>query len=176
MRTWRRNYRSRCVRPNPADEACISASISFVAPLEKTARCPQLCRWPARLSVTYLMSATGVRREKAALSSGCKSHPAIAPAGSNRSNHGGNEVAEAFGYSDAFQRGESYELRLDFDGNHRNLFSADDRGCAPPQHHRHFGVPGLDFHWMGNSLSLGLHCGGAAELRSRTYSRKTNAA
>src|ERR1700682_6055172 len=31
-----------------------------------------------------------------ALSSGCKSHPATAPAGSNRSTHGGNEVAEAF--------------------------------------------------------------------------------
>src|SRR4051794_41017149 len=34
-------------------------------------------------------SALGVRREKAALSSGCKSHPATAPAGSNRSSHGG---------------------------------------------------------------------------------------
>ena len=43
------------------------------------------------------MSATGVRRDKAALSSGCKSHPATAPAGSNRSSYGGNEVAEAFG-------------------------------------------------------------------------------
>ena len=43
------------------------------------------------------MSAVGVRREKAALSSGCKPHPATAPAGSNRSSHGGNEVAEAFG-------------------------------------------------------------------------------
>ncbi len=42
------------------------------------------------------MSAVGVRRGKAALSSGCKSHPATAPAGSNRSSHGGNEVAEAF--------------------------------------------------------------------------------
>jgi hypothetical protein len=42
------------------------------------------------------MSAVGVRRAKAALSSGCKSHPATAPAGSNRSSHGGNEVAEAF--------------------------------------------------------------------------------
>jgi hypothetical protein len=42
------------------------------------------------------MSVTGVRRGKAALSSGCKSHPATAPAGSNRSSHGGNEVAEAF--------------------------------------------------------------------------------
>ena len=38
-----------------------------------------------------------VRREKAALSSGCKSHPANAPAGSNRSSHGGDEMAEAFG-------------------------------------------------------------------------------
>jgi len=42
-------------------------------------------------------SVVGVRREKAALSSGCKSHPATAPAGSNRSSYGGNEVAEAFG-------------------------------------------------------------------------------
>jgi hypothetical protein len=42
------------------------------------------------------MSARGVRRDKAALSSGCKSHPATAPAGSNRSSYGGNEVAEAF--------------------------------------------------------------------------------
>src|ERR1017187_8082125 len=38
------------------------------------------------------MSAFGVRREKAALSSGCKPHPATAPAGSNRSSHGGNEA------------------------------------------------------------------------------------
>jgi len=42
------------------------------------------------------MSLLVVRRAKAALSSGCKSHPATAPAGSNRSSHGGNEVAEAF--------------------------------------------------------------------------------
>jgi hypothetical protein len=42
------------------------------------------------------MSVRGVRRGKAALSSGCKPHPATAPAGSNRSSHGGNEVAEAF--------------------------------------------------------------------------------
>src|SRR5260370_41045835 len=41
-------------------------------------------------------SAKGVRRDKAALSSGCEPHPATAPAGSNRSSHGGNEVAEAF--------------------------------------------------------------------------------
>jgi hypothetical protein len=42
------------------------------------------------------MSVPGVRRDKAALSSGCKSHPANAQAGSNRSSHGGNEVAETF--------------------------------------------------------------------------------
>jgi len=41
------------------------------------------------------MSVVGVRRAKAALSSGCKPHPANAPAGSDRSSHGGNEVAEA---------------------------------------------------------------------------------
>ena len=54
------------------------------------------------------MSASGVRRGKAALFSGCKSHPAIAPAGSNRSSHGGDEMAEASGV-------EGHELvSLDF--------------------------------------------------------------
>ena len=43
------------------------------------------------------VTASRVRREKAALSSGCKPHPATAPAGSNRSSHGGDEMAEAFG-------------------------------------------------------------------------------
>ncbi len=44
------------------------------------------------------MTALGVRRGKAASFGGCESHPAtIAPAGSNRSSHGGNEVAKAFG-------------------------------------------------------------------------------
>jgi len=38
-----------------------------------------------------------VRREKAALSCGCKSHLATAPASSNRSGYGGNDMAEAFG-------------------------------------------------------------------------------
>jgi len=37
------------------------------------------------------MAALGVRRAKAALSSGCKPHLANAPAGSNRSSHGGNK-------------------------------------------------------------------------------------
>jgi hypothetical protein len=36
------------------------------------------------------------RRDRAALSSGCKAHPATAPAGSSPCSHGGNEVAEAF--------------------------------------------------------------------------------
>jgi hypothetical protein len=40
------------------------------------------------------MSDFGVRRAKAALSSGCEPHPVTAPTGSNRSSHGGNEVAE----------------------------------------------------------------------------------
>ena len=52
---------------------------------------------PERRRTNRAMSVLGVRRDKAALSSGCKSHPATAPAGSNRSSYGGNEVAEAFG-------------------------------------------------------------------------------
>src|SRR5882757_6961442 len=40
------------------------------------------------------MSVRGVRRGKAALSSGCKSHPATAPAGSSRSSQGGNELVK----------------------------------------------------------------------------------
>ena len=44
------------------------------------------------------MSAIGVRRAKAAFLSGCEIPPGnVAPAGSNRSSHGGNEVAEASG-------------------------------------------------------------------------------
>src|ERR1700685_152584 len=43
------------------------------------------------------MSVPGVRRDKAALSSGCKPHPATATAGSNRSSHGGNKMAEPSG-------------------------------------------------------------------------------
>ena len=37
----------------------------------------------------------------------CKAHPATAPAGSNRSSYGGNEMAEAFGY------GRPVELKQD---------------------------------------------------------------
>ena len=43
------------------------------------------------------MTASRARRDKAALSSGCEPHPATAPAGSNRSSHGGDKMAEAFG-------------------------------------------------------------------------------
>src|SRR5215203_1163859 len=65
---------------------------------------PYLCGGRSAMSVptaiAYYFAAVhesvhGVRRAKAALSSGCKAHPATAPAGSNRSSHGGNEVAEA---------------------------------------------------------------------------------
>ena len=44
------------------------------------------------------MTAIGVRRDKAALFQWVKAPPGeLAPAGSNRSSHGGNEMAEAFG-------------------------------------------------------------------------------
>src|SRR5579859_7713546 len=49
------------------------------------------------VALVLMMTVPGVRREKAALSSGCKSHPANAPAGSSRSSYGGDEIAEAFG-------------------------------------------------------------------------------
>ena len=55
-------------------------------------------RLPAHLRRPRPRSETGairVRREKAALSGGCKSYPANAPAGSNRSSHGGDEPAWA---------------------------------------------------------------------------------
>src|SRR5215813_7477325 len=56
------------------------------------------CTTPVKpLKPITATSAPGVRREKAALSSGCKTHPATAPAGSNRSSYGGDEIAEAVG-------------------------------------------------------------------------------
>ena len=61
----------------------------------------ECCRRALRPTTTFTaanaMAAQRVRREKAALSSGCEAHPANAPAGSNRSSHGGDEMAEAFG-------------------------------------------------------------------------------
>ena len=57
------------------------------------------------------MSALGVRRDKAALSSGCEPHPATAPAGSNRSSHGGNEVAETFDYCSVSRIGDSASVQ-----------------------------------------------------------------
>ena len=69
------------------------AYCTFIRPISKG---------PLRVDLTHsphprAMTGICVRREKAALSSGCKSHPANAPAGSNRSSHGGDEMAEAFG-------------------------------------------------------------------------------
>jgi hypothetical protein len=61
------------------------------------AKAMQLKSERGQLMSAQRMAASGVRRGKAALSCGCKSHPATAPAGSNRSSHGGNEVAEACG-------------------------------------------------------------------------------
>ena len=46
-----------------------------------------------------------VRRGKAAIFSGCETHPAtVAPAGSNRRSRGGNESAEAFGVEGRVRR------------------------------------------------------------------------
>ena len=64
-------------------------------PDSTTGRRPWTC--PPKYVWGTPTSEMGVRRDKAALSSGCKSHPATAPAGSNRSSYGGNEIAEAFG-------------------------------------------------------------------------------
>ena len=44
------------------------------------------------------MAASGVRRDKAALSSGCKPHPATAPARGNWSRHGGDEMSVSRSY------------------------------------------------------------------------------
>jgi hypothetical protein len=57
------------------------------------------------------MSASGVRREKAAFSSGCEAHPASAPAGSYRSNCGGNETVEAFGKMHVTKYGDSASVQ-----------------------------------------------------------------
>src|SRR5437016_6695103 len=67
---------------------------------------PVVALLPATAAPSPLLDATWlnailecpfVRRAKAALFSGCNSHPAtFAPAGSNRSGSGGNETAEAF--------------------------------------------------------------------------------
>jgi hypothetical protein len=53
--------------------------------------------WCRLVASRFAMAALRVRRDKAALSSGCKLHPATAPAGGNRSSPGGDETAEAFG-------------------------------------------------------------------------------
>jgi hypothetical protein len=86
------------------------------------------CRIERRASTclkAVRMSALGVRRGKAAFFSGCKSHPAIAPARSNRSSRGGAEMAEAFGIachelvSPDFRCGSNSEVS----GGHENVCS-----------------------------------------------------
>jgi hypothetical protein len=52
-----------------------------------------------------------VRHDKALLSSGCKSHPPIAPAGSSWIGQGGNELAEAFGTQAGPRRFEDFTWR-----------------------------------------------------------------
>src|SRR5271157_4279440 len=83
--------------PTPAVRSAQSAAV-LESPCERV-RSTQLRR-PRSRSAT---SAIRVRREKAALSSGCEPHPANAPAGSNRSSHGGDEMAEAFGVAVTFR-------------------------------------------------------------------------
>src|SRR6516225_9239565 len=55
-------------------------------PIGRRCRRSCRCRSPSRRA---RKTAFHVRRDKAALSSGCKAHPATAPAGSNRGRHGG---------------------------------------------------------------------------------------
>ena len=60
---------------------------------------------PGRLGGEPLNPHNSVRRGKAAIFSGCETHPAtVAPAGSNRSSGGGNEAAEAFGVEGRVKR------------------------------------------------------------------------
>src|SRR5207244_4968517 len=90
-RTWRRWVkRAACGRPFVLRDQTDPASDRMW--LQK--RLPHIDRARRGHART---SARGVRREKAALSSGCKAHPANAPAGSNRSSQGGDELAEASG-------------------------------------------------------------------------------
>src|SRR5665648_296462 len=71
--------------------SCACFPRTHEAPMAQTAT---IVTGPKSRACVVRMSGCGVRRDKAALSSGCKPHPATAPAGSNRSSHGGNEVAE----------------------------------------------------------------------------------
>src|SRR6266704_952316 len=96
-----------CWLARPCDCECKKAPAKKTVGLLKCDACRQhrRCQYetgtsarPSDSSRTNSMSVYSVACAvtRAALSSGCKSHPAIAPAGSNRSSHGGNEVAEAF--------------------------------------------------------------------------------
>src|ERR1700738_1978091 len=92
----------RCFKTGAAvflhDDGIVAHSTYRNTPSEPCAPARTNCDTRGCAPVSGRQSALGVRRVKAALSSGCKSHPATAPAGSNRSSHGGDEMAEAFGY------------------------------------------------------------------------------
>jgi hypothetical protein len=68
----------------------VSITSSPLCVPDRSARC-----YVSMLRDSHAMAVIGVRRAKAALSSACKPHPATAPAGSNRSSRGGDEVTEA---------------------------------------------------------------------------------
>jgi len=58
---------------------------------------PQKLRRSARLKIGCECPQTTCAVTRRRFSSGCKAHPATAPAGSTRSRHGGDEMSEAFG-------------------------------------------------------------------------------
>src|SRR5260370_24337249 len=74
-----------------------SAALAARGLRSRLAAARNLARGQRTTRLATIASALAIVVDKAALSSGCKSHPATAPAGSNRSSYGGNEVAEAFG-------------------------------------------------------------------------------
>src|SRR5258708_2023553 len=74
-----------------------SAALAARRLRSRLAAARNLARGQRTTRLATIASALASVVDKAALSSACKSHPASAPAGSNRSSYGGNEVAEAFG-------------------------------------------------------------------------------
>src|SRR5215472_1099110 len=109
-RRHQKTHRAHSTQPaKPVRRPCQAASLGpFSATCRSRPFAPQRCSptrngryrqayQDAATTISGQMTAMGVRREKAALSSGCKTHPATAPAGSNRSSYGGDEIAEAVG-------------------------------------------------------------------------------
>src|SRR6202035_6107495 len=92
VRRQRPEVRSIAQSANVLHFGAIPARVTFVV-----TRLPNSGSGADALPDPGSMTAVGVRRDKAALSSWCKPHPTTAPAGSNRSRHGGDEMSEAFG-------------------------------------------------------------------------------